>query len=267
MWNCNVSIFGIFRVRFFPVRNRRLPKSKSRVWIVHKTRLMNINSSKICGIKYSVRWITPFWRFAFMSLVRVAWCAQNSWLVCQITATITRRVKQFLRIEAIETTHWIMSSPEEVNVRESLFSASVDQAWTAKQSDDGSSGGGLQPEEENLYYQQYRGRPSERNTTSLKRDLMLTAGWRGGRGSPWRSIFARKPRSTRRAVMRAPWISPVAAHHLAALEVRDAHNLRIQQKQMNWTRNWYLLIDTEAMKQGAGALYSKLWTTVLSKVL
>lgn len=45
-------------------------------------------------------------------------------------------------------------------------------------------------------------------------------GWRGGRGRPWRSTFTRKPRCSRRAIIRAPWTSPVAAYHLAAVEVR-----------------------------------------------
>eukprot|EP00953_Heterococcus_sp_UTEX-ZZ885_P042208 21470-Heterococcus_DN1.PRE.1 len=37
------------------------------------------------------------------------------------------------------------------------------------------------------------------------------------RGVPWRSYFAKKPHASRRAVIQAPWLLPVAASHLAAL--------------------------------------------------
>lgn len=96
--------------------------------------------------------------------------------------------------------HKRMSSPEEIKVRESLFSASSASSSTEKKrrhhnksgAVDGGSGG------------------SSRSALSAN----------SGRGRPWRSTFAGKPRSARRAIVRAPWTSPIAAHHLAALQVR-----------------------------------------------
>lgn len=54
-----------------------------------------------------------------------------------------------------------------------------------------------------------------RHKESIYREL----GWKGRRGTPWNSVFARKARRAQRAIIRAPWTSPVAAHHLAATEV------------------------------------------------
>ncbi|CAM9491290.1 unnamed protein product [Choristocarpus tenellus] len=51
--------------------------------------------------------------------------------------------------------------------------------------------------------------------------------WEGNRGRAWRSTFAVKPRHVRRYILRNPWMSPVAAHILAALQAssrQSEHN-------------------------------------------
>lgn len=148
----------------------------------------------------------------------------------------------------------VAESPAEIKTRESLFSsASSAQAWNDNPnynggSDDSGRGGGSDNRDETL--QEYPSRQSPRDrqdnthqeqrrqgagesgatrrTTATSAAYMpasaLSAGWVAGRGRPWRSPFARKPRSLRRAIVAAPWTSPVVAHHLAAVHVRDRRN-------------------------------------------
>ncbi|CAN0239235.1 unnamed protein product, partial [Ectocarpus sp. 6 AP-2014] len=127
-----------------------------------------------------------------------------------------------------------MLSPEEVRVRESLFSSvSSDQAWaTSRGVSDGDGVGGESygcvPTAEQVPYQllpahdQRAGtqRTTAASTAYVPNSSVSRSGWKGQRGRPWRSVFARKPRSSRRAIVAAPWTSPVAAHHLAAVQIQ-----------------------------------------------
>ncbi|CAM9641858.1 unnamed protein product [Ectocarpus sp. 8 AP-2014] len=128
-----------------------------------------------------------------------------------------------------------MLSPEEVRVRESLFSSvSSDQAWaTSRGVSDGDGVGGdsygCVPTAEEVPYQlpAHNQRAGTQRTTAtaastayIPNSSVSRSGWKGLRGRPWRSVFARKPRSSRRAIVAAPWTSPVAAHHLAAVQIQ-----------------------------------------------
>ena len=68
----------------------------------------------------------------------------------------------------------------------------------------------------------YRRDEPHRTLSILKGKITSGApvGIKGNRGRPWLSLFARKPKSARRAILRAPWTFPVAAYHLAAIQVR-----------------------------------------------
>ena len=120
-----------------------------------------------------------------------------------------------------------MSSPEGVKVRESLFSTSSDRACTfSHHADDAGidiDGGARQENPSNLL-QGRQGRhdrsPQARAGITARTACPPAAGWKSGRGRPWRSTFARKPATAQRVIIRAPWTSPVAAYHLAALHVR-----------------------------------------------
>lgn len=132
-----------------------------------------------------------------------------------------------------------MLSPEEVRVRESLFSSvSSDQAWaTSRGVSDGDGVGGASygcvPTAEVPYPlpAHNQGAGTQRTTATaastayIPKSSVSRSGWKGQRGRPWRSVFARKPRSSRRAIVAAPWTSPVAAHHLAAVQVREAEHV------------------------------------------
>lgn len=122
-----------------------------------------------------------------------------------------------------------MSSPEELKVRESLFSSTSSDHVNA--SDWRCSGGGGDQTSESLRQDPapaYK-RVATRRTTATSAAYFpasslsygTIAGWKGGRGRPWRSLFARKPRALRRAIVASPWTSPIAAHHLAAVLVRQ----------------------------------------------
>lgn len=119
-----------------------------------------------------------------------------------------------------------MSSPEEVKVRESLFSsASSDHVnrsdWRC------SGGGGSGGSDQTSEYPPQDTAPADSRAATCTAYIPASSsygtagGWKGGRGRPWRSLFARKPRALRRAIVTAPWTSPIAAHHLAAVLVRQ----------------------------------------------
>lgn len=140
-------------------------------------------------------------------------------------------------------------SPVEIKIRESLFSSasSSDQAWNNDPNyndNDSSCGRGSddcdqllakapqwrspQHRRDNIHEEQRQQRAGKsgvtRKTTATSAAYIpassLAAGCVGGRGRPWRSPFVQKPRSLRRAIVAAPWTSPVAAHNLAAVQVR-----------------------------------------------
>lgn len=127
-----------------------------------------------------------------------------------------------------------MPAPEEVKVRESLFSTDSsgcnnDDSGCGNAAGAGDAAGGFSRRRSTRDRQgrnQQGQRAEERVATSAayipasSSCHAPSAGWRGGRGRPWGSPFARKPRSWQRAVVSEPWTSPVAAHHLAAIQVR-----------------------------------------------
>ncbi|CAM9158432.1 unnamed protein product, partial [Ectocarpus fasciculatus] len=138
-----------------------------------------------------------------------------------------------------------MLSPEEVRVRESLFSSvSSDQAWATSRGVSGRDGVGgdshdsygCVPTAEGTYARQsprssrltandqragtQRTTATAASTAYIPNSSVSRSGWKGQRGRPWRSVFSRKPRSSRRAIVAAPWTSPVAAHHLAAVQIQ-----------------------------------------------
>lgn len=137
-----------------------------------------------------------------------------------------------------------VESPAEIRIRESLFSSasSSDEAWNNNPNYNGNDSGCYSGDDK--YDQNLVGCPSRRSpwhlgdntdqeqrqqevgesgatrTTTATSAAYVPASSLGMRGRPWRSPFARKPRSLRRAIIAAPWTSPVAAHHLAAVLVR-----------------------------------------------
>lgn len=121
-----------------------------------------------------------------------------------------------------------MSSPEELKVRESLFSSespghASDSDWRCS----GEGSGGVEDQASEYPRRSQRQDLDTRKTTATSAAYIpesslscaTATGWKGGRGRPWRSLFARKPRNLRRAIVAAPWTSPIAAHHLAAILV------------------------------------------------
>ncbi|CAM9680818.1 unnamed protein product, partial [Scytosiphon promiscuus] len=141
------------------------------------------------------------------------------------------------------------SQGDAVHVRESLFSSvSSDQIWTANRcglTDDfggergdpaKAEGAGLNPRSPCPG----DGIPAGHATAAAEKEPASTQGspstpchlWKGGRGRPWRGAFASKPRSLRRAIVAAPWTSPVAAHHLAAVEIQRCVRGRIAKKRL-----------------------------------
>lgn len=114
-----------------------------------------------------------------------------------------------------------MASPGEVKVRESLFSASSEQTYVVNGSDTRSGGGEPPSQNPGRLPQCRQDRPSNDSVAIAGKRGPSPAGRNWGRGRPWPSRFALKSRLARRAIIQAPWISPVAAHHLAASQVRD----------------------------------------------